>query len=231
MNLPPYFCWTRFGTEAGQLIEHILKRKEEERVANEGVFFWGIGNAIGPSIRELLRRVSTPEVLFSPIKSAPRPVDAAPAAVAVWTSAETLTGEVFTLPQRALVTSRHDPHGLRESRYALVCFSLDPLNVSRCDEKIALANFRNLITGRPIGSSQVTAVVQSAGNIKDKAFKYDIAMRVRLVPPYFLRLRDPLVLSKEDQASDWGKTVRLVWERRISGLSREAPPKARPLVF
>ena len=67
--LPEYFCWTRFGTEAAEPIDSILGRKERERVANRGIFVWGIGNAIGPSIRELLRREAQPEVLFSPIKS------------------------------------------------------------------------------------------------------------------------------------------------------------------
>jgi hypothetical protein len=69
--LPDCFCWTRFGTEAGQAIVHILQRKEQERSANDGLFIWGIGNAIGPSIRELVRRTNRPEVLFSPIKSSP----------------------------------------------------------------------------------------------------------------------------------------------------------------
>src|SRR5579884_2743661 len=88
--LPDCFCWTRFGTEAGQTVAHILQRKEQERSANAGIFIWGIGNAIGPSIRELVRRTTYPEVLFSRIKCPPNPRDARPPAVAAWTIGETL---------------------------------------------------------------------------------------------------------------------------------------------
>ena len=67
-----------FGTEAGEEIGQMLQRKEQERAANGGIFIWGIGNAVGPSIRELVRRGPKPEVLFSPIKSAPKQQDVLP---------------------------------------------------------------------------------------------------------------------------------------------------------
>ena len=70
--LPTIFCWTRFGAEAGETIETILERKERERQANRGVYFWGIGNSVAPGIAELVRRTTSPEVLFSSIKSRPR---------------------------------------------------------------------------------------------------------------------------------------------------------------
>jgi hypothetical protein len=221
VKLPPYFCWTRFGTEGGQGIGKILERKEEEREANGGLFFWGIGNALGPSIRELLRRTANPEVLFSPIKSLARSVDSQPAAVVAWTEAETLRGEPFTLPEQTLVTSRYDPNAPRESSYALVCFSPVPLSQARCDGQIALAALRNLRTGRPIGASQVTAIVQSVGAIAGETSKYEVVIRARLVEPYFLRLRNPLALPKADQSADWEKTVREVWSRRLGGSTRQ----------
>jgi hypothetical protein len=141
MALPTYFCWTRFGTEAGEVINHIFERKEQERTANGGVFFWGIGNAIGPSIRELLRRTAIPEVLFSPMRSKPRLADVKPLAVVRWTAAETLEGEPFQLPEQSLVTSRYDPG---KSGYALVCFSSRPLSELRCREQIAFAGISRL---------------------------------------------------------------------------------------
>jgi hypothetical protein len=215
VTLPACFCWTRFGTEAGQAIDQIFERKEQERLANGGVFFWGIGNAIGPSIKELLRRTPNPEVLFSPIKSVPRLADSAPEVVAAWGSAETLEGESFRLPESSLVTSRYDPGtSSKDSRYALVCSSSGSLEETRCDEKIALANLRNLITGRPVGSSQVTAVVSKLnGNIEGMP-NYTVHIRATLVYPYFVRLRDPILLSKPDQ--DWGATVRQIWEDRLA---------------
>ena len=98
-QLPRIFCWTRFGTEAGQSIERILERKETERRANGGVFFWGIGNSVAPGISELIRRSALPEVLFSPIKGRPRSADVNPANVASWTVGETLAGSQFELPR------------------------------------------------------------------------------------------------------------------------------------
>src|SRR5687768_6644325 len=108
MALPDCFCWTRFGTEAAQSIDQILARKEQERVANNGVFFWGIGNAVGPSMKELIRCTPRPEVLFSPIKSRPRAKDVAPPAVVAWVTGHTLAGEFFRLTAPSLVTSRQD---------------------------------------------------------------------------------------------------------------------------
>lgn len=215
VNLPECFCWSRFGTEAGQFIDQIVNRKEQERLANDGMFLWGIGNAIGPSMRELLHRTQTPEAFFSPIKSAPRPEDVAPPAVVAWTTAETLEGDSFSLPGCSLVTSRYDPLAPKTTHYALVCFSDSPLCVSRAKEKISLKGLRNLLTGRPVGSSQVTAVVQlteAAGLVETPA--YDIALRARLIYPYFLRLRDPLPLSDSDRHVDFALVVRQVWKQR-----------------
>jgi hypothetical protein len=221
VTLPACFCWTRFGTEAGQTINEIFERKEQERTANGGVFFWGVGNAIGPSMRELLRCTAIPEVLFSPIRSVPRLADAKPPAVVAWTAAVTLGGEPFQLPEHSLVTSRYDPNAPRESGYALVCFSPRPLNESRCDEQIALAGLRNLRTGRPVGASQVTAIVKSMSIAVAETPKYEVLIRAKLVEPYFLRLRGPLLLSKTNQDPDWGRTVHGVWQRRLSESSQQ----------
>lgn len=231
MTLPAYFCWTRFGTEAGQAIGQIFERKEQERVANGGIFFWGIGNAVGPSIRELLRRTENPEVLFSPIKSAPRTADAEPPAVAAWTTAETLGGEPFRLPCQSLVTSRYDPSSPKQASYALVCFSPRPLYETQCEEQILLEKLRNLISGRPVGSSQVTAVVQAAAGGAGERHKYEISIRAKLVYPYFLRLKDPLLLLKTDQDEKWAIIVRQVWDRRVSGVARNSVPKTERLGF
>jgi hypothetical protein len=199
--LPEYFCWTRFGTEAAEPIDSILGRKERERVANRGIFVWGIGNAIGPSIRELLRREAQPEVLFSPIKSTPRHQDVAPPAVAAWTSGETLDGDAFLLPEHSLVTSRFDPARPRGAHYALVCYSPAPLTLSESTDTIVFAGLRNLLTGRPVGPSQVTAVVHWFESWTQGMTTYGVAMRARLVYPYFIRLAHPLLLPDAELGS------------------------------
>lgn len=231
MTLPACFCWTRFGTEAGQLIEQIFERKEQERIANQGLFFWGIGNALGPSITELLQHTRNPEVLFSPIKSTPRLVDSSPTTVVAWNSAETIAGEPFELPRSSLVTSRFGTKSGREARYALVCFSARSLHSQRCDEKIAPEDLRNLITGRPIGASQVTAVVQKTNVMTSRVPKYNVCVRASLVHPYFVRLRDPYPLEKSEEDQDWGKIVGRAWEQRMSGTSTQPTSKAVRLPF
>jgi len=198
--LPDFFCWTRFGTEAGEAIGHILQRKEDERAANDGVFIWGIGNAIGPSIRELVRRRPKPEVLFSPIKCSPRPQDVLPPTVAAWISGETLDGDVYRLPEHSLVTSRYDPLTPRSTHYALVCFSPTPIMPAQPVGKISFGSLRNMRTGRPIGASQVTAVVHFNELDSNGGHLYDVAIRAELAYPYFIKLMQPLVLPTSANA-------------------------------
>jgi hypothetical protein len=187
-HLPRSFCWTRFGTEAAETIDAILARKEAERLANDGLFFWGIGNSIARALAELVQWVDEPEVLFSPIKSRPRPQDAAPACIVRWLSAEGLTGELFDLPSETCVTSRWDPGRRGGSHYALACFSDEPLEVGDAGQ-LRFRALRNLRSGTPLGASQVTAVVHR-DDVGDGT-EYTVALRATLVAPYFVRLRHP----------------------------------------
>jgi hypothetical protein len=195
MALPRHFCWTRFGTEAGEGVDQILRRKEDERLANDGVFLWGIGNAIGPSMCELVRRESSPQVIFSPIRSAPRPEDCKPESTVAWTLARTLSGEIYNLPAGSVVTSRAAGEGRLLRHYALVCASVTPLGVNRAPHMIQFSRLRNLVTGRPVGASQVTAVVRMSDECEDDAGKeYPAAIRASLVFPYFIELIEPMIL-------------------------------------
>ncbi len=194
MPVPRCFVWTKFGTEAGQSISDILRRKEAERSANGGVFYWGIGNAVGPSILELLRQADEPEVLFSPIKSTPRRDDVEPESVVAWTAAAGLDGEPYRLPLWSLITSRFNIG--RPRHYALVC-RRDSSLVDGFDtaeptaEKIAIGELTNLLTGRPLGSSQVTAVVRRCARYTPSTAEYSVNLRAKLVPPYFIQLSAP----------------------------------------
>ncbi len=227
MNFPECFCWTRFGTEAAQTVEQIFSRKEEERLANDGRFLWGIGNAVGPSVKALLRRTSEPEALFSPIKAAPKSFDVAPASVAAWTSGEGLDGSVFTLPQYSLVTSRYNPLTPGRMHYALVCYSDRPIALSGAKTGLHISSLRNLVTGRPVGASQVTAIVQQQGPLANDSAPYPVAIRVKLVAPYFIRLRGPVPLAEGGTASRWADLVRSLWERRLQdAVDRTGPVEA-----
>jgi hypothetical protein len=215
MSLPESFCWTRFGTEAGQSADQIFARKEQERVANGGLFFWGIGNAIGPSIAELVRVLDNPDVLFSPIRSAPRRDDVAPAVVVAWSEATTMSGEPYSLSARSLITSRLDPITPRDVHYALVCYSDLSLFGPVSEEKLVFGRLRNLLTKRPVGASQVTAVVQYDRTASQTGAVYDVNFRAVLVPPYFIRLRKPMPLSPSTGPyHNWEKAVSLAWRQR-----------------
>jgi hypothetical protein len=188
MDLPTLFCWTRFGTEAGEPIGSILQRKEIERLANGGIFYWGVGNSVAPGIASLLQRVARPELLFSPIKSRPRPEDVAPQRVVRWREAISIAGDRITLPETVRVTSRES-----RSHYALVCSCTEPLEVATLG-RLHFSDLRNLGSGQPLGSSQVTAVVAhqlDAGAHRDDG--YLISLRAFLVEPYFVRLAAPCV--------------------------------------
>lgn len=220
MTLPEFFCWTRFGAEAGQSTADILERKEEERVSNNGVFFWGIGNALGPSMVELVRRHGSPEVVFSPIRSAPKRVDVFPAAVAAWVSGVTLDGDPYRLPGRSFVTSRQDPQKPRQAHYALVCRCDARLAESGSSERLPLVSLRNLRTGRPIGASQVTAIVHHDRKISGLP-TYDVAMRARLVPPYLIRLRRAFTLPHTTNNRDLASAVE-------EAVKRSQPDRSEP---
>ncbi len=189
--LPRVFCWTRFGTEAGEPIERIIERKETERRANGGTFFWGIGSSIAPAIAELVRRVRTPEVLLSPIKGRPRSIDVTPDCVVRWTAAEDLLGITEPLPQAVKVTSRWDPERPRGAHYALVCGSSRPLRLDDLG-RLSFGALRNIRSGAPLGASQVTAVVERGDEPVNITGEYTVALRAALVAPYFVRLRQPV---------------------------------------
>jgi hypothetical protein len=189
---PKRFCWTRFGTEAGESIAEIVQRKELERSRNGGVFLWGIGNSVASGISELVRTTDVPEVLFSPIKSAPRPVDIAPERYVAWTRGETADGCPYDLPPNSIVISGHTRSASRHWRYALVCRSESPLLFDEGAHSVNFAALRNLISNKPLGPSQVTAVVKRVEAVDGGGSEYAVAFRAELASPYFVRLRDPV---------------------------------------
>lgn len=186
--LPPAFCWTRFGTEAGEGIESILKRKEAERHANGGLFLWGIGNSVAPGLLTLLEECEAPEILFSPIRSRPRSLDVSPSKILVWTAGETLAGERYEIPDSICVTSgATDPATTRH--YALVCRTEHPLEMADFG-RLSFNGLRNISSGRLLGASQVTAVVRQSGERTTDGSDYVVALRASLAPPYFIRLQE-----------------------------------------
>jgi hypothetical protein len=96
-----------------------------------------------------------------------------------------------------LVTSRgRDGARGRQRHYALVCHSDQPLpecagesaqNIAWIDD----SGLRNLRTGRRVGFSQVTSVVERAPTASDNVARYSVTFRAILRSPYLVALSEP----------------------------------------
>lgn len=196
MPLPNYFVWTRYGTESGEAVGSILARKEQERQAAGGIFLWGIGNSVAPSVRKLLASLKgrDPCVVFSPMLAAPRAVDVTPAVVFAWQSARGIDEQEWEMPAGTLVTSRGGAAGVAKSRhYALVCQRSEALRVNDTGDRFNIADLANFASGNPVGHSQVTAVVHRT--VRSTDGPYIAAVIANLVYPYVVELSDPVALN------------------------------------
>ena len=222
------FCWTKMGSESGEGLEGILRRKEMERIAGDGLFLWGIGNALGGSLNQLANEIENPPILFSPMKSKPKSADENPERLFLWTAFEDSDGVVRQLPEHSLVTSRNG-----ERHYALFCWSQSPITDAQLPHELDFHRLRNFRTKSPLGYSQVTAVVEQ---MTDEMFldvpydlarpaRYPVAFSARLVAPYCARLAMPIELGKEvlaelsgaeamiDSPAEWKRFVADVRQR------------------
>lgn len=206
-------CWTRMQSEAGEGLACILRRKDLERRAGDGLFFWGVGNAPSRAIPALARAAAVIDVIFSVMKSRPKPSDVAPEAVVAWRSYVDAEGVVRPIPPNVLVTSRATR---RNCHYALMCRSDQPLSVD--DEgPFDPAAFRNYGAGRGVGASQVTALLERCA--PDGTSDYRVAMRAELTGALWVKLIDPVMLDEDAHQAlesdprdedEWLRSVRLV---------------------
>lgn len=190
-----YVCWSRMQAEAGQQLEAIIERKERERQAGNGVFFWGVGNAPSVLINALARMERAIPVVFSKMKGRPKTVDLEPGRTVVWRQYIDVHGNERPLPAHALVTSRGDSGlGPKTRHFALICFSVSPLALS-AGTAFDPNTYRNAGgTGAPVGASQVTALLRrTAATMGDTP--YEINLHASLVGSCWVRLTDPVELS------------------------------------
>ena len=145
--LPPAFVWTKMGAESGEALAAIIQRKEYERWLGDGMFAWGIGNALGSAVSALAAETPNPMVVFSAMPSKPKTEDAQPTSVLLWTAYEDDLGAAHPLPAHMVVTSRGHAGGADKVRhYALFCHSQAPLLNSTGVEGVAPAALRNFTT-------------------------------------------------------------------------------------
>lgn len=198
VELPSEFCWTKFGVEAGESAQAIVQRKERERRANGGIFLWGIGNSIRDGIRRLVEVSQTPQVVFSPMRAKPKSIDESPSSIVVWSAARRLDGHSWSLPSHSVVTSRGLDAGgsIKLKHYALVCAASSPLQISDSSARqLSLSEMVNILSGNPLGFSQVTSVVRRTKAQSAAGPTYGIGWIADLVFPYFVVLENPNELS------------------------------------
>ena len=199
-HVPDIFCWTKMGTEAGQSLEAILRRKELERRAGNGTFAWGIGNSLGasPDVAKQATPDGAVDILFSPMKSAPKTVDMAPTHLVLWLSYHSPGAGLVNLPAHMLITSRGSGISGSEKRshYALLCERHEEISVDGDTSMIDAKYARNLVSMNPLGASQVTAMVRYEPEDDSYPEKpYPISFRARMHHEGFVRLGTPVVLT------------------------------------
>jgi hypothetical protein len=202
-KLTEIICWTRMQAEAGQDLHRIIARKEKERVAGGGLFFWGVGNAPSRFTAEIARSEASVDVVFSTMKTRPKTQDAFAKQLIAWGSYIDHSGVERLIPPHVLVTSRASgPSGVKKVHYALMCHSVERLSLTE-DEPFDHNSFVNLGgTGLPIGNSQVTVLAKRAALDRSPA-AYQVNLRARLVGSYWVKLTSPTILpAKKNQLID-----------------------------
>jgi len=231
-----YLCWTRMQSEAGQGLAAIIARKELERQAGDGLFLWGVGSAPSRAIRPLAQLARRIPVIFSVMRSKPKPIDATPARVVLWRRYFDNDGVLRQLPAHCIVTSRgNSTRGPKSAHYALMCHS-DASLMLRSGVAFDPASYRNVgAAGAPVGASQVTALLQPAAPSGGKP-GYEANMTAELAGSYWVRLADPCELGKaaqDDLAKAHGISI-AAWRALARDLRRDgrasAPSSAIPML-
>jgi hypothetical protein len=99
-------------------------------------------------------------------------------------------GRATPSKENSLVMSGHSRSG-RQARYALVCQSSSELLFEESEDNVYVEALCNLVSGRPVGVSQVTAVVRRELRPPLKGTPYPVVFRAALKLPYAVRLRNP----------------------------------------
>lgn len=227
-----YLCWTRMQVEAGQALESIVARKEIERQAGDGLFFWGVGNAPSTAINALARLKIAVPLIFSVMKSKPKAADVAPSRVVAWTAYIDRFGKRQELPEHAVVTSRGDsPSRVKTHHYALMCYSNRALRITH-GTPFHVDAYRNAsASGGKVGASQVTALLKPNGECSGEA-GYEVNLSASLTDSYWVKLVEPIdvpvhKLALLDRADGMRPSCWINLARDIKAASLEKPVHPR----
>jgi hypothetical protein len=189
-----YFVWTRMSGEAGQALPFIIRRKEEERLHGNGLFWWGVGNSVdrGALQHYADKRTNSLPVRFSPKKGDDREEDLNPLEVLIWSHAD---GQ--PIPPHVLLTSGPPKKG--KSRFALVCHSSDPIMVVR--RKPFNHNIYTTYRGERIPDSGTTVLICGPEGAEHRRYQseYELWFSAALVNGGIVQLENPTPMSAEER--------------------------------
>ncbi len=213
VQIPSAFVFTKMQTDAGESINAIRNRKELERMAGGGSFWWGVGELKGSAVADLRRIEPNPQVLFALAISAPSRNSTDPGEVLMWRKFVSSKG-AHDLPQNVVVTSGAlTRSGTPKTKYfALVC-TAEASILRNGGGTVDAGRMVNLgAEGRPIGASQTTATVKYFLANRAMPPRYDVAARALLREPYFVNLAAPRKLSRAErdllyEVGQDGKTI------------------------
>ena len=133
--LVPFVC-SVIGGDANETLDHIIKRKEAERVAGSGEFWWGLGVPLGAEVEDKARQNGgTLPALFSESSTSAKHSGQ----VLVWQNWKSVLPprQGGRIPIHVIVTSGHNPNTAKQKpHYALICHSNLNLalgNLGYCD--------------------------------------------------------------------------------------------------
>jgi hypothetical protein len=213
------FVWTEILFKAGESPEHILLRKEAERITGSGEFWWGVDAPLGITVEVWAERSggSLP-VLFSKTRTTE---ERHSSQIRIWDTWRSLLHpqKHGRIPEHVVITTGHDP-GKRQARYALTCRSDDELyngTYGFCD----LAQCWSLKRSQRVPRLLKAHVLRKAEPLLSRKGTssqsvYSIAFKAALVGHCFVLLENVRVLTKvelnslqEFQAGDdWSSLAR-----------------------
>ena len=194
---PKWFVWTKMHAEGGSSLPEIMALKETERLAGNGVFWWGIGTKLKLStVQEKARAAGgTLPVLFSLMISRPKPEDENPESVFLWRDWKDAEGIVRNIPKHILEWSRGSPG--KKVHYALVCYSAAPLAV--VDHGPFNPELCPQVGGKSPGNIQVTSLLKTSMGDDHSSGPYHFGFRATLVEPWFVELVNPRQLNSKER--------------------------------
>jgi hypothetical protein len=203
-SMAPFVC-SVIGGDAGEPLSHIAVRKEAERLAGSGEFWWGLSAPLGADVEAQARQNGGAlPALFSKSTAVPGPVSQ----VRIWEEWESVfdPSQSGPIPGHVIVTSGYNPNGKKAKRrsepahYALVCrlsikLSLGHLgfcDLQQCRTTKNQKTIKYIVGARLL---EKPLPLMSARGSRSQIVR-SVAFQANLVGHCYVKLRNPRVLTQ-----------------------------------